>query len=135
MLSLRTLLVAVVAACLVAFPAGIWRASAPVGVAASLATADLQHVRGGTAHVHGMAVPYEYAQASVASGDDLCMHRASSGKGCAPTCCGFACHASEPALPPGLMAYPSRTSDCGVVDDEQVDGCTPLRIERPPRAA
>ena len=137
MLSLRTLLLAVVAACLAAFPAGFWRASAPVGVTASQAANGFQYVRGGTAHLHGMAVHYENVRASVTAEpeDDACMHHASGGRGCAPTCCGFACHAFEPALPPGLMAYPSRTSDCCVVDDEQVDGCTPLRIERPPRAA
>lgn len=137
MLSLRTLLFAVVATFLAAFPAGFWLASAPVGVTASQAESGFQFVRGGTAHLHDMAVHYENVRASVTAEPegDACMHHASGGNSYASNCCGFACHALELALPPGLMAYPSRTSDCCVVDDEQVDGCTPLRIERPPRAA
>jgi hypothetical protein len=35
-------------------------------------------------------------------------HHASGGKRCAPTCCGFACHAFEPSLAPGLTDPPSR---------------------------
>ncbi|SFF75410.1 hypothetical protein SAMN04487844_1465 [Methylobacterium sp. yr596] len=137
MLSLRTLLVAMVAACLAAIPAGIWRASAPIGVTASRAADGLRYAHGGARHHHGVTGPHEDAPVSFTAepDDDGCMHHASGGKRCAPTCCGFACHAFEPSLAPGLTDPPSRTSDCHVTNDEQVEGGTPFRIERPPRAA
>ncbi|MGY2051800.1 hypothetical protein [Methylobacterium sp. JK268] len=135
---MRIILVAVVAACLAAFPAGMWRASAPIEVTASHAADGFQRGLGAEGHLHGMAAgPHGDARASVAARpeDDGCMHHASGGKGCAPTCCGFACHAFEPVPAPGLSAPPGRTADRRVVNDEQVDGCAPFRIERPPRAA
>ena len=134
---MRTILVAIIAICLAASPAGMSRAFASVPAQPVQVTAVHAHPDGSSSHEHGSVlsdVEGAAVQAVNDDGDD-CSRHGSDGKNCASKCCGFACHAFQPILSGTLGIMFGRATQRLTLQDEQVEGGLPFSIDRPPRSA
>ena len=133
---MRTILVAVIAMCLAAFPAGMSRASAPVSAQSLQGSTVHPHAEHTSSHEHGLVLAGVDGAAfkAVNHDDSDRAQRTSGGKQCGSTCCGFACHAFEPVLEMTLRAPPGRPVPPVATQDEQVGRGLPFSIERPPRS-
>lgn len=127
----RATIIAVLAITLAGFPAGVVRALAPAAVSLEAAP----HMHEGTGH--GQHHTDELAANSSESFPEVAVRVVDEGsakEGCAATCCGFACHAFEPAFVDGLSTPLVETGSPALLNDDQVGNGLPYFIERPPRS-
>lgn len=134
----RAILVVIIALSMAAFPAGMTHATAFVAVTGSVGSLHHSHAEKRSGHDHGTAASdLDRAVAQCAVVDEGCLDHshASAEEDCGTMCCGFACHAFQPATALPLSVPLSHPVERAMLDDNQVGGGMPFSIDRPPRRA